>query len=127
METNSPTRIHALVTGATGGIGRGICLALIEQARRDSQAIHLSAAASQPGERLERLLAELRAAGASATGISGDITNPAQCAALVAQAQTGGGDLTALVCNAGASGPSRLADLPLAQWDLTFNLNTRSA
>lgn len=38
-----------------------------------------------------------------------------------------GGDLTALVCNAGASGPGRLADLPVAQWDRTFNLNTRSA
>lgn len=127
MATPVPSRVHALVTGATGGIGRGICLALVEQARRDGQTIHVSAAASQPGERLERLLDELRAAGASATGLSGDITDPAQCAALVARAQADGGDLTALVCNAGASGPGQLADLPLAQWDLTFNLNTRSA
>ncbi len=55
------------------------------------------------------------------------MTDPAQCAALVAQAQRQGGDLTALVCNAGASGPGRLADLSLAQWDASFNLNTRSA
>ena len=34
MATASPVR-HALVTGAAGGIGRGICMALIEQARRD--------------------------------------------------------------------------------------------
>ena len=119
--------IHALVTGATGGIGRGICFALIEQARKDGVPIHLSAAASQPGEKLEQLLAELRAAGAQASGVTGDITDPAQCAAMVAQAQAQGGDLTALVCNAGASGPGRLADLPVAQWDLTFNLNARSA
>ena len=59
--------------------------------------------------------------------MSGDITDPAQCDALVAQAQAGGGDLTAPICNAGASGPGRLADLPVAQWDLTFNLNARSA
>lgn len=119
--------LHALVTGATGGMGRGICCALIAQARKDGQAIHISAAASQPGERLDQLVAELRAAGATAHGVAGDITDAAQCAELVAQALARGGDLTALVCNAGASGPGKLADLPLAQWDRTFNLNTRSA
>ncbi|MEO6322193.1 MAG: SDR family NAD(P)-dependent oxidoreductase [Polaromonas sp.] len=122
-----PAPIHALVTGATGGIGRGICFALIEQARKDGAALRISAAASQAGDKLDRLLAELRAAGASASGVTGDITDPAQCAAMVAQAQASGGDLTALVCNAGASGPGQLADLPVAQWDATFNLNTRSA
>lgn len=116
-----------LVTGATGGIGRGICFALIEQARKDGTSLLISAAASQPGERLDRLVDELRAAGAMAYGVAGDISDPAQCAAMVAQAQAQGGDLTALVCNAGASGPGRLADLPVAQWDRTFNLNTRSA
>lgn len=133
MTTNSPLRpgaaptIHALVTGATGGIGRGICFALIAQARKDGAAVHISAAASQASDKLERLLDELRAAGASASGVTGDITDPAQCTTLVAQAQASGGNLTALVCNAGASGPGQLADLPVAQWDTTFNLNTRSA
>lgn len=122
----SPSRVHALVTGATGGIGRGICFALVEQARKDGGAIHIAAAATQAGDKLDRLLDELRAAGATASGVTGDITDPAQCAALVAQAQASG-DLTALVCNAGASGPGKLADLPVAQWDTTFNLNTRSA
>ena len=123
----SPVPIHALVTGATGGIGRGICFALIDQARKNGVPIQLSAAASQTGERLDHLLDELRAAGATAHGVAGDITEPAACAALVEQAQAAGGDLNALVCNAGASGPGRLADLPVAQWDRTFNLNVRSA
>jgi len=125
--TAPPFPIHALVTGATGGIGRGICFALIEQAGREGVPIRISAAASGPGEKLERLLEELRAAGALAGGVTGDITDPAQCAALVAQASAAGGDLTALVCNAGASGPGKLADLSVSQWDQTFNLNTRSA
>lgn len=123
----SPSPIHALVTGATGGIGRGICFALIAQARKDGAAIRIAAAASQTGDKLDHLLVELRAAGASASGVTGDITDPAQCAAMVAQAEAGGGDLTALVCNAGASGPGQLADLSVAQWDTTFKLNTRSA
>jgi 3-oxoacyl-[acyl-carrier protein] reductase len=123
----SSSSVHALVTGATGGIGRGICFALIEQARKDGAAVHIAAAASQAGDKLDSLLGELRAAGATASGVTGDITDPAQCVALVVQAQACGGDLTALVCNAGASGPGQLADLPVAQWDTTFNLNTRSA
>lgn len=123
----SPPPLHALVTGATGGIGRGICLALAAQARRDGLPLHISAAASSPGDRLEALLAELRAAGAQAAGVAGDLTQPEDCARIVAQALHAGGPLTALVCNAGASGPGRLADLPVAQWDRSFQLNTRSA
>ncbi|WP_342620914.1 SDR family NAD(P)-dependent oxidoreductase [Rhodoferax sp. GW822-FHT02A01] len=120
-------RQHALVTGATGGIGRGICLALIAQAQREGHALHISAAASQPGEKLDALVAELRALGISAHGVAGDITDPAQCARLVFEAHGHGGDISTLVCNAGKSGPGKLADLPMAEWDLTFNLNTRSA
>ncbi len=123
---STPTQ-HALVTGATGGIGRGICFALIEQARKDGVRLHISAAASQHGDKLEALVHELRAKGVGASGVAGDITDPTQCVALVAKAQASGGDLTALICNAGASGPGKLAELSIAQWDLTFNLNARSA
>ncbi|MBB3178667.1 SDR family NAD(P)-dependent oxidoreductase [Variovorax sp. Sphag1AA] len=126
MTTSTASKRHALVTGAPGGIGRGICFALIEQAQRDGAAIHITAAASRPGERLDRLVDELRSAGATATGVAGDLTDPSSCADIVGQAIDRGGDLSALVCNAGASGPGRLADLPAAQWDRTFNLNVRA-
>ena len=124
---NSPLPVHALITGATGGIGRGVCFALIEQAKRDGAPIRICAAASQPGDRLDQLVEELRETGAKASGVAGDITDATQCAAMVTQAQAQGGDLTALVCNAGASGPGWLVDLSVAQWDQTFNLNTRAA
>ncbi len=117
---------HILVTGATGGIGLGICHALAERSRREGRGLRLTVAGSRPGEKLDQLVTELRAAGVHAQGVAGDVTDPDQCDALVAQALAGGGDLHALVCVAGASGPGRLADLPVAQWDLTFNLNTRS-
>lgn len=123
----SQTHLHALVTGATGGIGRGICLALAAQARRDGRSLHISAAASCQGDKLEALLAQLRAAGAQAGGVAGDLTQPDDCARIVAEALQAGGPLTTLVCNAGASGPGQLADLPVAQWDRSFQLNTRSA
>lgn len=120
------TAVRALVTGATGGIGRAICLALVEQARRDGADIRLAAAASRPGLALDALVAELTAAGVAATGVCGDLTDPDSCAALVAQAGEFCGGLTLLVSNAGASGPGRLADLSVEQWDATFALNVRA-
>jgi len=124
--TTSASKRHALVTGAPGGIGRGICFALIEQARRDGAALHLTAAASKAGDRLDRLVDELRSAGATASGVAGDLTDPESCAGIVRQAIDTGGELTALVCNAGASGPGRLADLAIDAWDRTFDLNVRA-
>jgi len=126
MTAAEPPVFHVLVTGAAGGIGRGICHALLQQARQQGRPLHISAAASAPGEKLDALVAELRAAGAGAGGVTGDLTDPQACRDLVAQAQAQAGDLSALVCNAGASGPGRLVDLPVAQWEQTFQLNTRA-
>ena len=114
--------MHVLVTGATGGIGRGICEVLAQR----EPALTLSVASSQSGPRLEALLQMLREQGVQAHGFSGDVTQAEAAQRIVQQAIEAGGDLDALVCVAGASGPGRLADLPLAQWDLTFNLNARS-
>jgi glucose 1-dehydrogenase len=117
---------HILVTGATGGIGLGICHALTERFRREGRPLRLTVASSRPGVRLEQLVAQLRSMSVQTNGLVADLIDPAQCDALVAQALQHGGDLSALVCVAGASGPGRLADLPVAQWEQTFNLNTRS-
>lgn len=116
--------MHVLVTGATGGIGRGICELL---AARMGASLCLSVASSASGERLDRLLTDLRALGVSQVhGVVGDVIQPEQAQGIVREAIAHGGDLDALVCVAGASGPGRLADLPVAQWDQTFHLNTRA-
>ena len=114
--------MHVLVTGATGGIGRGICEVLAQR----EPGLTLSVASSQKGDKLDALLANLRAMGVQAHGVAGDVTQPEQAQGLVHSAIAAGGDLGALVCVAGASGPGRLADLPVAQWDQTFSLNARS-
>ena len=115
--------MHILVTGATGGIGRGICEVL---ATREIQGLTLTVASSQHGERLDALLKALRGLGVVVHGVVGDVTRPDDAKRLVQEAIAQGGDLDALVCVAGASGPGQLANLPVEQWDLTFNLNTRS-
>lgn len=124
--TDQPSPTAALVTGATGGIGRAICLALAALARQQGRPLRIAAAASRPGVALDALLAELTAAGAQAVGLVADVTAPAACRRLVAEAEAACGDLNTLVSNAGASGPDRLADMSVERWDRTFALNCRA-
>lgn len=118
--------MRALVTGATGGIGRAIGLALAEQARCDGSLLRIAAAASREGAALDAIVAEWNAAGAQAVGVAGDLTDPASCESLVERARGACGGLTLLVSNAGASVPGKLADLAVEQWDATFALNVRA-
>jgi glucose 1-dehydrogenase len=117
---------RALVTGATGGIGRAIGLALAEQARRDGAELRIVAAASRAGPALQAVVDEWTSAGAQAVGLAADLTDPQSCASLVERAQQACGGLSLLVSNAGASVRGALADLPIVQWDATFNLNVRA-
>jgi glucose 1-dehydrogenase len=122
----SGTPWRCLVTGAAGGIGTAICHALAAQALQVGQAVHVVAAASRQSDGLEALLVALRAQGAEASSVIGDLTDPTACQRIVAQAIAQAGGLTTLVSNAGASVPGQLADLSVAQWDATFALNVRA-
>jgi 3-oxoacyl-[acyl-carrier protein] reductase len=124
--SSTPRDFHALVTGATGGIGRGVCDAIADRARTQGHSLRLSVAASRAGAKLDTLAAELRAAAIETVPLAGDVTDPAACRAIVEQAVAHGGDLHALVCVAGSSKAAALADLDVAQWNQTFALNVRS-
>jgi glucose 1-dehydrogenase len=118
--------LRALVTGATGGIGRAIGLALAQQSQREGRELRIAAAASREGPALQAVVEEWNAAGARAVGLAADLTDPASCASLVERARAACGGLSLLVSNAGASVRGDLADLPVAQWDATFALNVRA-
>jgi glucose 1-dehydrogenase len=118
--------MHVLITGATGGIGQGICDALCQAYPSIYPHLKLTVASSQSGARLEALVGRLRATGAVVHGISGDVTQPEVCQKLIHDAIQLNGDINALVCVAGASGPGKLESLSIEQWDLTFQLNVRS-
>lgn len=117
---------HALVTGASGGIGRAACLALAAHMQAQGRQLRLTVAGSRQSSKLDDLRQELAAAGVEARTIFGDIAQPEVCRSLVDQALAKGGDLNALVCVAGVSYAGQLSDLTLEDWDHTFNLNTRS-
>lgn len=124
--TAATTPMRVLVTGATGGIGRAICFALLEQARAAGSELSIAAVASRPGPALEALTAELTAAGAKAIGLHADLGTPASCERLVADAHDFCKGLDGLVSNAGVTKPAPLSTLKIDDWDSIFAVNTRA-
>jgi len=83
-----------VVTGASSGIGRALCLALAPQRAR----LVLS---GRDEARLEQAAEACRALGAEALAVRADVTVPAQCRLLVARAVERFGGVDVLVNNAG--------------------------
>jgi 3-oxoacyl-[acyl-carrier protein] reductase len=119
------TPLRALVTGATGGIGRATCLALIDDARAQGRTAAVVAAASAAGPALDALVDELRQRGAQATGCAADLADAQACKRLAAQAIAAYGGLDVLVSNAGVTRSAPLASLAVSDWDLVFGIDVR--
>ncbi|MGP3791588.1 SDR family NAD(P)-dependent oxidoreductase [Pseudomonas sp. B392_1p] len=103
----------ALVTGAGGGVGRGIALALAEVGAR----VVIAARRGATGEETAELI---RAEGGEALALEVDVTSLEEVRRAVTAAQVRFGGLDILVHNAthGASGhPKQLQDFDDADWD----------
>ncbi len=107
----------AVVTGAGRGIGEGIAktlagagAAVVCAARREAE--------------IERVAADIRAAGGQAIAVPTDVTDEAAVEALAQAAADEFGSLDIWVNNAGGSPiQSPLTDLDRAEWDATLLLN----
>ncbi|KAF1022615.1 MAG: 3-oxoacyl-[acyl-carrier-protein] reductase FabG [Paracidovorax wautersii] len=117
---------RVIVTGAAGGIGSAICLALAREAGARGQPLHLAAFGSRASAAMDGLLEQLAALGTEAQAFYADLTDHAAATEAVRQAIAWAGGLDTLVSNAGQSRPSQLATLPLVEWDRCFALNTRA-
>ena len=106
----------ALVTGASSGIGEATALALAAEGAA-------VAVVARRGERLRSLAAEIGRGGGTAHTIEADITDPAQPAAVVAEAVDRLGRLDTVVNNAGVMLLGPIVDAPADEWDRMFDLN----
>ena len=93
-----------VVTGASSGIGRALCLALAPQRPR-------LVMAARDASRLEEVAAECRAAGAEVLVVPTDVTSTDECRRMVERTVEAFGALDVLVNNAGASMMARFDEI----------------
>lgn len=124
MQQTPPMR--ALVTGAAGGMGRATCLELLREAQRRGRPLRLAAAGSRPAAALDAVGAELRAGGAEASAHVADLSDPAACTRLGAEAVAACGGLDMLFSIAGITRSGYLAELDVADWDRVFAVDVRA-
>jgi NAD(P)-dependent dehydrogenase (short-subunit alcohol dehydrogenase family) len=106
----------AIVTGGGGGIGRAIALAFAEAGA------DIVIADIVP-ERCEEVAVRVRELGRRALPVPTDVTDTAQIAAMVEQADAAFGRIDILVNNAGGTGRKMFAETAEASWRRVIDLN----
>ena len=107
----------ALVTGASGGIGRGIALRFAEEGA--AVAVHCRTAVAAARE----VAARIEDSGARAVVLEADLRDEDECHRLVREAAAWGGRLTALVNNAGVQPVQPLPGMTAADWRAVVETN----
>lgn len=121
MSEAQNTRPAALVTGGGRGIGRAICLALAKAGFDVCINYAVSAAAA------EQTAEECKAFGVQAMTLQADVTDPAQCQALVETAAKTFGRLDVLVNNAGVTADKLILRMQEEDFDKVINANLKGA
>ena len=107
----------AIVTGASSGIGAATARRLA------NEGFHVVAAARRV-ERLQAVVAEIKAAGGTATAIGCDVTDDDSVAALAETVSDLPGPVTLLVNNAGgAIGMDPIESASVADWQWMYDVN----
>jgi short-subunit dehydrogenase len=106
-----------VVTGASSGIGKALCLALAPQRPR-------LVLAARDAARLEEVATQCRAAGAEALVVPTDVTSTDECRRLIARTVEAFGALHVLVNNAGISMAARFdATTDLSVYERLMKVN----
>jgi NAD(P)-dependent dehydrogenase (short-subunit alcohol dehydrogenase family) len=110
----------AIVTGSTGGIGKGIAQALAAE----GAGIIVSGRRIDEGE---QVVSQIKARGGVATFVRADVAREQDCRALIRAALDRFGRLDILVNNAGIFPIAPLSEVSASQWDEVFSVNVRGA
>jgi NAD(P)-dependent dehydrogenase (short-subunit alcohol dehydrogenase family) len=108
----------ALVTGAGQGMGRAVAEMLAERGAKVAiNDVNPEAAAA--------VVSDLRARGAESIAVPGDVTDGAAVREMVAAPVAEWGGLHILINNAGVLRPTKVADIPEAEWDWVIAVNLK--
>ena len=113
---------HALITGSSRGIGRGIALKLAEQGVK--VAVHYF----QNERAAKETLAEVRKCGSDGFILQADVTRVEEVSKIFAQVKREFGKLDIFVANARPEAPQFFAppmDITLDQWDAAFDSQSK--
>lgn len=111
----------ALVTGASGGIGRALSGRLA--AAGASVAVHYGRSADSA----QQIAAQIASAGGRAAAVQADLGDPGASDQLVGEVEAELGAVDILVANHGRSRPrSALEEVTAQEWDETFAVNSRA-
>ncbi len=111
----------ALVTGASGGLGRAIALALAAEGA--AVAVHYSANRASA----EAVVGAISERGGRATALPGDLTDPAVAGRLVDEVQAQLGGLHILVNNAGVARDTLILRMTDEDWERVLTTNLTAA
>ncbi len=109
--------MRVLLTGASRGIGREVCLHLA------GSGMKIAACASKDGDAMDSLIAEVKSLGGTVVPLIGDLADPLVPEMLVAEAIDQLGGLDAVVSNAGYAKPAALVDNTLEDWSHLLAVN----
>jgi len=107
----------AVLTGASGGIGKGIARALADEG------VDLFLTYGRHADDAEDVAAYARSLGRRAVVASADLADPTAPARLVAQANTEFGAVDILVANAGTADVKGWQNIDLESWNATLAIN----
>jgi NAD(P)-dependent dehydrogenase (short-subunit alcohol dehydrogenase family) len=117
----------ALVTGGARGYGRAVARLFANEGADVAIADLGSLGGVSPypmagREQLDATVAELRSLGRRAFGIEADVTSPADCERMAAEAITALGHIDILVANAGGATLARAWEISEAEWDFVHGV-----
>jgi 3-oxoacyl-[acyl-carrier protein] reductase len=110
----------ALVTGASGGIGRALATRLAEAG------CHLALAYGSDEAGVQQTRSLIADFGVHVTTLAGDLSDPLVAQGLVAETAKALGTIDVLVLNAGSAGQRDWWDVDLALWERTIAVNLRA-
>lgn len=107
-----------IITGASSGIGEATAKMLAEQGAK-------LMLAARRADKLDKLVAEIKAAGGTAAYQVVDVTKQSQVQALAEETLKQYGKIDVMVNNAGIMPLSRLDQLLVEEWDRTIDINIK--